>query len=557
MQQALIALTEAIEKLPSDGPCSLSKGALEFYEFIRIYSNTLGMVQEILAENDQREKPGEKRSRAAWETTSGEKIRPWNFQSFSVWEACRRRWRHTIALHQATLAYEYIIDNRNYHPLSLCFALYAQICECLVHWLPQDVKRSYQSYSLPEELVYSDLLVVRPEDGATGVNISDWSVTVLLNHVYWMMTRFNDLVYTPKLETHCAFLELRAARLLTCLGNSFHHNSEAYRREEVPADPRNNAVTNALMPRFRANGAFLQLCAFTFSAFWERFRLARLIHFAPSLESMGLAAPYNSSERRSSVEEQQRRARELRKWYRNRALACTTLIPSDWIRKNYPEECVWPGERQLYALSHSSDAASISSATNALTIIKTNRTTDVKNAAVNPLLLLSRETHYNEIIAQASTPTPTVISSAFDALGNGPQRESLILSLCLYEHMCNCISERYGSRFQWSRFCIMRRNLQMSSAVLRSTAEDTMPYVVQAFNHFGLVYRGKMWQFDNYIESVCAWFSILEHAHNYMISPTLSIREFAEEIFFQERVKRRVDERLQNAARGSKHVFDL
>ncbi len=440
---------------------------------------------------------------------------------------------------------EYIIDGRNYHPLALCFALYAQICECLVHWLPDTIKETYRNYSLPSDLAYSDLLVARPEEGHTGVNISEWSTTVLLNHIYWLMTRFNELVYNPKLEMYCALLELRASRLLTCLGNSFHHNSDAYRSEEIPYNNADNAVVNALKPRFRANRAFLQLCAFMFPAFWERFRLARLIHLAPSLESLKLAAPYHSSVRPSALEEQKRRANALRLWYRTRAISCTTLIPSDWIRKNYPEECVWPGERQLYALSHSSDAASVSSGTNALTIIKTNRTTDVKNANVNPLLLLSRDTHYNEIINQASTPTATVISREFDAQGNGPKRESLLLQLCLYEHMCNYIAERYGSRFQWSRYCVMRRNLQESSAVLRNEAESAQPYVVQVFNHFELVYRGKLWQFDNYIDSVCAWFSIMESAQDYMVSSTLSIKEFTEEIFFQERVRARIDERLQ------------
>lgn len=70
----------------------------------------------------------------------------------------------------------------------------------------------------------------------------------------------------------------------------------------------------------------------------------------------------------------------------------------------------------------------------------------------------------------------------FDALGNGPQHESLLLQLCLYKHLCNYISERYGTRFMWSRFCILRRNLQESVAVLCARTVKSFPYVVQAFN---------------------------------------------------------------------------
>ena len=203
---------------------------------------------------------------------------------------------------------------------------------------------------------------------------------------------------------------------------------------------------------------------------------------------------------------------------------------------------MWPGERQVYALSHASDATTLSAATNALTIIKTNRTTDVKNANVNPLLLLSRDTHYDTIIAQASTPTATVITREFDALGNWPQ-------LCLYENFCNYISERYDTRFMWSKFCILRRN--------RSRSVGVFPYVVQAFNHFDLVYRGKLWQFDNFIDSTCAWFAIMESDHKFMLSPTLSIKDFAEEIFFQERVRECVEKRLRVAAGESQYVFEL
>lgn len=597
MHALVTDLQQAVKALPINDACSVEKGAKELKAFADAYYEALKLTDRFLAELDaatlDRSIGREHAIPAHYVDSRGRRSMPWTTHNYSTWNVIRMQLQEMVVLNSDRLVHEYTINQRVYRLNELCYSLYAHVLQCMVALAPPEAVCMFKAYYPNEELSQYELLLYTDsgseeqlqqqqqdedddaaaatserEDASTGehtakrrtINMACMPCTALVDHIYLLMNKFNTLRYSRRLEHYVLMLEQRASRLLTCIVSGMEHDSPAFRVEAEKMLPNESMPAALVRPRFRANHAFLTHCAALFCAFWQRFFWIRGLKRASSLDDAPLPFPFNSSTNQVSLVERRRRVVRLRSWFRKRAAESQTILASDWLKTVYTEESVWPGERQLFVLTHPADSSTLQQVASALTIIRANRTTDTANISVNPLLMQSRKDHYDQIITQASTPNAIILSEGLpadepSATEDEPGHDTLLLQLGLYEHFCHFVDEFFKGRFKWEHYCVMRRSIPLRYNKI--ITDKTMPYVLQAFNHFGLFYQGCYYPFDSYIEASVAWFAIVEDKLKCKLPSTLNIEDLVESIFHPERPVQRIEDRLRQASFNAKYVFDM
>ncbi len=587
MEELIKELDAAAALLSEDGPATVSRGAEEIEQFVIILDNALLLLEEYLKEKDletaDRAAGRKHPERSAFIDYKGRICRPWATHTPITWMRRYDQLRTMMVIRKQHLSHEHNINGSFYRPIEFCHIVVAHILQCCHTCAPKQWVDAYNSYKQPAVLAEYELLLGSSNGSTSSTPLSEMSATSLVDHLIWLMSRWNSLRYSQELVNYVQLLEHRSSHLLTRVCSGLEQDSELLATELDKVHVGEHPADSLIRKRWGANALALTTFTCIFHAFAERFHWARIIPWSPSLyDSDALPSPYHSDEHPRYAAQRLERSIALRKWFRKRATANDTRVPSDWIRVQYPEQSIFPGERELFVLTNASNSASVQQAAKALTVIRKNRTTDSVGVAVHPLLKLNRGAHYDQVVFQAERAQANIILE--DLPEKPPEKgpagsESRILQLALHEHFQHCLSERYGSRFDWERYGVMAPNVPLQSNTItevppserevqeaidsgmnpNARMEDylTYPLIVQLFNHYSLVYQGKGYAYDSYIEALCVWLRVLEMKHDSVIETGLNVSDFIEEIFSPEASEQRYSKQIAEAARGNKFVFSL
>lgn len=615
LEQLIKELANVARRLPVTSSCSVSNGAEELYAFIIILQSCLELCEEYLAEYDSLKE--DKRTgtthqrREPYRDYMGRSAEPWKTHNHNTWlERHRQLWRLMVEckdqlLHEQPM-YEYeepkapvVVnkpntdasrneDNSNKQPkaapkqgkhqrlMDLCFVLVCNILQCCYAVATESMVRSYNAYMPPACIVEAGLLLNR-ESSVQPVEINHMPGTMLFDHLYHLMSSWNELRYSDDLRYFVTLLELRASFLVTCAHSSLECDAPSHQHELAPVEPGELEADAMIRERFAMNLNAVGLLMAAFLGFHERLYFATRLSAATDTDL--LPPPYSAPD--DNVERQQRFDR-VRKWILDGASVEQTAIPSGFIRRAYAEAALWPSERLLYQLDRKRENAGVTHTVVALTVMRKSRAVDSTDVTTHPLLRAKRGLHYTSIVESSETPTASILGGQLPLISSATPggKESTLLRLALHEYVSNQVNKIFEGQLKWDVYAIMSENIpyqfEALTTPLRIAKDDdyesmfgeadsmdgivpksrysVYPYMVQLFNHWNLVYGGVVYWVDSYIEALSMWIRIIEVHHNRHIG-SLDIAPLINAIFDNQREIRDMQQRLKRA--GSRATFSI
>lgn len=329
------------------------------------------------------------------------------------------------------------------------------------------------------------------------LTLGEYCTSQLLQSLYMLIGSFNDLERDERLLQYILSLEIRAAIISLYANTALVHDDEQYRRQ---------VGTRQGVTYYVANYRLLMVFTSVFLALHERLYYATL-----------LPCVYPTDNTMIPVSREHSLA--LRRWFRARMERIHTRRTNEWLQKMYTELCVWPAERELHMIENPHDKT-----IGSLSILKRTRINDA-----HPLMRKRRNVQYNQIILDAERPPADIILDLLKADDPRRQKESLLLQLSLVVTFERVAADAWNG-VDFFQYCVLSRDLSLYYRTL--LVDQRCPRLVQVFNHFQLAYRAKFYYYNSFIESLCAWFQIMnDDQHKGALSKMISIRPLYKEIF--------------------------
>ena len=619
LEQLIKELGEVAKRLPVTSSCTVAVGAVELHAFTTILHSCIELCDVYLEEMDKRSEDkrlGRKHAPPEpYLDHQGRIAEPWKTHNHVTWlerhrqlwqmmVRCRDQLQHEQATYEAPEertkkqkeieeAAAAAANNKNavkkppkvfQRLIDLCYILNANILQCCYCVATDSMLRSYKAYMPPPAIADAGLLLGRTSS-TEPVQIDQMVNSVLFDHLYHLMSSWNELRYSEELRNYVLLLELRASFLITCAHSSLECDAPAHQLEH---DKRREGELEAdalIRERFSLNLGAVGVLMCVFMGFYER--LYFVLKFGSATDSSILPFPYNlglsvgeQMPDTDAIDERRTRFDRVHKWILQGAMGEQSVIPSGFLQRSYPEASLWPNERLLYQLDRKRENAGVSHTAVALTVMKKFRAVDSTDVVVHPLLRAKRGMHYSTIVENATTPTATLIKeglvqvTAADAAG----KESTLLRLALHEFVSNQVN-RLLPNLKWDTYVVMWENVPLqykkiaTALMVAKEGDDSSflfgegdsmdgitpksrysvyPYMVQVFNHWNVLYGGKIYWVDSYIDALAMWLCIIEKHHNRHVEK-LDISPLLDAIFDNQREQREMQQRLKRA--GSRGAF--
>lgn len=625
LEQLLSELSAVAKRLPTVSACTVTVGAEELYAFTTILYSCMGLCEAYLIEADsaaedrrlKRPHPSPK----PFIDYRGRVAEPWKTHNHVTWlERHRQLWRMMVQckeqLQHEQSTYEapderskrqreaeqqqsgeaeeqenarasrqraksaVRMPSKAFQRLSdLCFILGCTILQCCYAVATESMRRSYKAYVPPPAIADAGLLLGRTS-ATEPVRIDQMIGSTLFDHLYHLMSSWNELRFSEELRNYVLLLELRASFLVTCASSALECDAPAHQLELDKPRPGETEADALIRPRFCLNGGAVGVLMCVFLGFHERLYFA--VKLGSATDPAVLPYPYNLCLAAGDLPAEpdalaERRARfgRAKQWVLRGVLSEQSVMPSGFLQRAYPEASLWPNERLLYQMDRKRENAGLSHTAAALTVMKRFRAVDSTDVTVHPLLRAKRGMHYSAIVESATTPPAVIIRDSLTPIGpeNPAGKESTLLRLALHEFVSNQVN-RILPTLKWDVYVVMWENIPYQFSAISTKLViandgdaiqsalfgegDSMdgltprsrysvyPYIVQIFNHWNVVYGGKIYWVDSYIESLALWLCIIEKHHNRMVDK-LDISPLISAIFDDQREHNELKQRIKRA----------
>lgn len=616
VEQLLTELDEIAERLPKTSGCSAGSGARELDSFVTVLASCMEICEEYLAEMDSRKEDArlkrDHRPPVPVEDYCGRHAEPWKTHSYSTWlDRHLQLWRMMVRCRdhlvhdqptyskevESTEAARACKPDGHQRLLDLCYVLSCTILQCAYAVATTALRQSYIAYMPPQDIRDAELLLNR-QSATQPVNFEAMPETMLMDHIYHLLSSWNELMYSVELRNYVVLLEMRASQLITCAQSSLDSDSPAHRIELDKPRAGELEADAMIRPRFGISTKAIGLYMAAFLGMYERFEFAIKFNLAGGPPQYGdLPPPYNRCRFRNAdpddapsadaQEERKRIYERVKSWIVDQVSGEQTAIPSGFIRKFYPEESLWPGEAMIYQMDPKRGAMRAGHSVVALSVIRQFRAADSADVVVHPLLKAKRGLQYTPIVEASVTPTAVIIKRDLVPIppGNPAGKENCLLRMALHEFISNQVSKIVGDAIEWDRWVvnwehikyqysyIARRDLPIGGDRRAGSfiagenslgGEDSMdgiadnrdsrayPYIVQLFNHWNLVFRGRVYWVDSYVEAFAMWLKILEVHYERKLG-SVDVSPLLDAIFDDQKEARMMQQRLKKA--GSRAAF--
>lgn len=618
VEQLLSEMDEIAERLPKTSSCSAGSGARELDSFVTVLCSCMEICEEYLAEMDARKEDARlKRSHptpAPIVDYCGRHAEPWKTHSYATWlDRHLQLWRMMVRckdhlIHDQPTYSKSVSDTEaarackpdgSQRLMDLCYILSCNILQCAYAVANSAMRQSYIAYMPPQSIRDAELLLSRPSV-TQPVNFEAMPETMLMDHIYHLLSSWNELMYSVELRNYVVLLEMRASQLITCAQSSLDSDSPAHRIELDKPKSGELEADAMIRARFGISTKAIGLYMAAFLGMYERFEFAIKFNLAGGPpQYRDLPPPYDRCRFRNSdpeelanAESQTERVRlyeRVKGWIVDQVNTEQTTIPSGFIRKFYAEESLWPGEAMMYQMDPKKGAMRAGHSVVALSVIRQFRAADSTDVVVHPLLKAKRGLQYTPIVEASVTPTAVIIKRELVPIpsSNPAGKESCLLRMALHEFISNQVSKIVGDAIEWDRWVVNWEHIKYQYSYIsrkdlpigndRHSAsfihgggeaslggEDSMdgisdnrdlrayPYIVQLFNHWNLVFRGRVYWVDSYVEAFAMWLRILEVHYDRKLG-SVDVSPLLDAIFDDQKEARMMQQRLKKA--GSRAAF--
>jgi hypothetical protein len=336
--------------------------------------------------------------------------------------------------------------------------------------------------------------------------ILEYSLVLLMNAQLVFGRKLVSLIYNEELIGYFELLVYRLSRFYS-LDASMYENDQVNWRVEIPGTPKQRPDD----VRYVLAQEFIAVITPWFRGVSLKFSKMRGLvdkdHCYSRRELYFVANPRNAFgdgiPRTRCIKILDTTHNRCKEWFSDKAIVMLCTTKSDSVANQFFESCLAPGEREVYKMEKPTES----------------------NSATAILVAYRQASAYTDMQNACSRS----IKSIFDAELN-KEPESQLLQLALSEVLD--LYMRSIIRGSWHTFRFFES--EIGDRYTELTMIALRPVLVQLFNHFQLLYKGRLYLYNSLKDSLVAWLMIMREDFDHIIDS--DIRGSSVKIMFDEMI---------------------